>query len=94
MKSANLGPAATSAAMVASPATLHGVHWVGATAGVGTLKFADAVAPATGGWTLTIDTPNARSAGYVACKGGGLQFGTAISVTKSNAAVTIVYATA
>jgi len=94
MKTANIGPTGASAALATKAVTLHGVHWVGQAAGVGTLTFRDALTPTATTSKLTINTPNTTVGGFVPIVGGGMKFGTAISVSKTNAAVTIVYATA
>lgn len=96
VKSANLGPTATSAVLATGPSTLHNIHWVTATSSAGSIQLHDGTAT-TADLKLVLDTPQATNKGAgssLKVGGGGLRFSTAIFAKKTNSGgVTIVYAT-
>lgn len=80
----------SSASLVATPCTVLGVHWVGG-ASAGSVVLKDG---GSGGTVkVTIPTPaSAAAAGFVPIPGGGINFGTDVYCTLTQATgCTVVY---
>ena len=68
--------------------TVHGIHWVGATAAAGLLQLRDS-ASATGAVVIALDLPQAKAAGDLRIGGGGIRF--AVGAFATLGPVSIVY---